>query len=208
MLKVAMEKSMVICFAPCPYNKKRYTYGYGGIEMGKMRGSANLIVLVMLLTMGWTLNSVYHVIQSPKKQPSDAHLIYQIALLQLEMLNNKLANSPINTEDLTLLKQAAYAVDYTFERFLISLGTGKANELLALKRMTDYILRLQMGGNRPLRTEEIQTLSDSAILFKQLYDEFTLLMSSENNGIISSHNTKVHKFDQEIVELFSRKLLQ
>lgn len=176
--------------------------------MGKMRGSPNLIILIVLLMLGWTLNSVYHVIQSPSKQPSNAHLIYQIALLHIEVLNNKLADSPKNSSDLTPFKQAAYAVDYTYERFIIALGSSKADELLGLKRMTDYILRLQMGSDRPLKSDEIQAFVDAAILYKQLYDEFAKLMINENNGIVSSHNAKVHKLDQEIVELFSRKLLQ
>lgn len=176
--------------------------------MGKMRGSPNFIIFIVLLLMGWTLNSVYHVIQSPEKQQNDAHLIYQIALLQFEMLNNKLADSPKNTTDLTLLKQEAYAVDYTYERFLISLGSSKAFELQALKRMTEYILRLQMSGDRSLKPDETKTFVDAAILFKQLYEEFTKLMINENNGIIASGNIKVHKLDQQIVELFSRKLLQ
>jgi hypothetical protein len=178
--------------------------------MGKLRGSQNLIILMISLMIGWTLHSVYNVIKEPDEQHSDSHLLYQVTLFQSEMLNNALANSPNlkSTEELTVLKQAAYAVDYTDERFLIALGTAKANELLSLKRMMDYILRLQIGGERPLKSDEIQTFVDAGLLFKELYDEFAKLMVNNDNKVIASQNTKVHKLDQTLVDLFSRKLLQ
>jgi hypothetical protein len=178
--------------------------------MGKMRGSQNLFILLLSLMLGWTLNSVYHVMHSPAGKQNDSHLLYQIVVFQIEMLNSTFGDIPNlkSTQQLTVLKQMAYSVNYTHERFLISLGAKKVVELNSLKRMMDYILRLQIGGDRLLKSEEIQIFVDTSILFKQLYEEYVKLMLDHASGIAASQNTKIHKVDQAITDLFSRKLLQ
>ncbi|QGQ95364.1 hypothetical protein EHS13_10945 [Paenibacillus psychroresistens] len=178
--------------------------------MGKMRGSQNFIILVISLMLGWTLNSVYHVVSSPEQEQSDSHLLYQIAVFQIEMLNSAFVDIPNlkATQQLTILKQMAYAVDYTHERFLISIGENKVAELSSLKRMMDYILRLQIGGDRQLKPEEIRIFIDASVLFKQLYEEYAKLMVEDNDGIVAAVNKKIHKDDLAIYNIFSRKLLQ
>ncbi|MEX2461245.1 MAG: hypothetical protein WD469_08090 [Paenibacillaceae bacterium] len=178
--------------------------------MGKMRGNQNAIIIIVSLMVGWSFHSVYQVIQKSDEQKSDSHLLYQVTLFQIEMLNNVLADSPHfkSPGELTPLKQAAYAVDYTHERFLIALGSNKAVELFSMKRLMDYILRLQMGGERSLKPDEIQVLVDAGLLFIQLHEEFAKLMANNHIEIIPSQNVKVHKVDQDLVKLFSRKLLQ
>jgi hypothetical protein len=178
--------------------------------MGRMRGSQNFIILIVSLMLGWSLNSVYHVVNSHVGKPSDSHLLYQIAVFQIEMLNSTLLDIPNikSTQQLTILKQMAYAVDYTHERFLISLGTNKVTELSSLKRMMDYILRLQIGGDRTLKLEEIQIFIDTSLLYKQLYENYAKLMPDGEGGIVASENTKIHKADIAITNIFSRKLLQ
>jgi hypothetical protein len=178
--------------------------------MGKMRRSQNFIILVVSLMLGWSLNSVYHVVNSPENKQSDSHLLYQIAVFQIEMLNSTLSDIPNikSTQQLTILKQMAYAVDYTHERFLISLGSDKLVELSSLKRMMDYILRLQIGGDRQLKLEEIQIFVDASLLFKQLYEDYAKLMLDDESGIVASENTKIHKVDLAIYNIFNRKLLQ
>jgi hypothetical protein len=179
--------------------------------MGKMKGSQNLFILLVSLMLGWTLNSVYHVMNSSEEKQNDSHLLYQIVVFQIEMLNNTfvdIANLK-STQQLTVLRQMAYSVDYTHERFLISLGSDKTVELSSLKRMMDYILRLQIGGDRLLKSEEIQIFVDTSLLFKQLYEEYAkLMLDHEKNGVVASQNGKIHKVDQDITKIFSRKLLQ
>jgi hypothetical protein len=178
--------------------------------MGKMRGSQNLFMLLVSLMLGWTLNSVYQVVHSSEGKQNDPHLLYQIVVFQIEMLNSTLVDIPNlkSTQQLTVLKQMAYSVNYTHERFLISLGAKKAVELNSLKRMMDYILRLQIGGDRLLKPEEIQIFVDTSMLYKQLYEEYAKLMLDHTSEIAASQNTKIHKVDEDISDIFSRKLLQ
>jgi hypothetical protein len=73
--------------------------------------------------------------------------------------------------------------------------------------MMDYILRLQIGGNRLLKPDESVVFQSASKLFRQLFEDYAKLMSNHNNNLISSQNTKVHKIDQAIVDIFSQKLL-
>jgi hypothetical protein len=94
--------------------------------MGKMKGSQNLFILLVSFILGWTLNSVYHVVHSSVEKQNDSHLLYQVVVFQIEMLNITFVDIPNlkSTQQLTVLKQMAYSVGYTHERFLISLGSN------------------------------------------------------------------------------------
>jgi hypothetical protein len=72
----------------------------------------------------------------------------------------------------------------------------------------DYILRLQIGGDRLLKSEEIQIFVDTSILFKQFCAEYEKLMLDHKKRTIVSQNGKIHKVHQAITNIFSRKLLK
>jgi hypothetical protein len=178
--------------------------------MGKMKVNPTLFIFVVSLMLGWTLNSMFQNGQTRSDHQSGSQLLYQVALFQFELLNNALLESISykNTEQFNALKQAAYSVEYTHERFLISLGATKGTDLNSMTRMMDYILRLQIGGNRLLKPDESEVFQSASKLFIQLFEDYAKLMSSQNNDLISSQNTKVHKIDQAIVDIFSQKLLE
>jgi hypothetical protein len=178
--------------------------------MGKMKGSQTLLLMAVSLMIGWSLNSFFHLFQSTAAQKSGSHLLHQVVIFQFELLSSSFSESANlkSSQELNALKQAAYSVDYTQERFLLSLGSGKAAALHSMTRLMDYILRLQMGGDRLLTLEEIQVFKDVGKLMKQLSQDYAKLMTSYEDRIISSENNKVLKTDQAIVELISKKLLQ
>jgi hypothetical protein len=178
--------------------------------MGKIKGKATLLIFAVSIMLGWTLNSWFHSIHAPSKQPSGTQLLYQVALFQIELLNNALLKSVSlkNTEELNALNQAAYSVEYTHERFLISQGSDKGAELNSIPRMMDYIHRLQIGGDRLLKPDEIEVFQRASKQFAQLFENYANLISNHNSQLISSQNTKIHKIDQMIEDIFSEMLLQ
>jgi hypothetical protein len=178
--------------------------------MGKMKGNQTLFLVAVSLLIGWSLNSFFHLFQSTDAQQSGPHLLHQVVKFQFELLGSSFTEivNLKSTQELNALKQAAYSVDYTHERFLLSLGSDKAVALHSMTRLMDYILRLQMGGDRLLKPEEIQVFQDAGKLIKQLSQEYAKLMASYEDRIISSENNKVIKTDQGIVQLISKKLLQ
>jgi hypothetical protein len=70
-----------------------------------------------------------------------------------------------------------------------------------------YVVRLQIGGPRPLKTEEAQTLDQVRKQYADLYDAYGKLMSSTNK-IDSSQNDRLIKIDKAMTDLLRKKLLQ
>jgi hypothetical protein len=205
-----MEKSMVICFVRNPYNKNGKQVGYGGVTMGKIKLGKLLIIVVTVLLIGWSIYQIYKQFDTHSEQKNGEHLLYQVTLFQMELLNSALADSAAwtETQQLNILKQAAYSVNYTHERFTVLIGTEKLAALKSVSRMMDYIGRLQIGGNRLIQPEEKQAFQGAGKLYKQLYEAYNHLMASNTLDIISTQNAKIKKLDQNLSDFFSKKLLQ
>jgi hypothetical protein len=205
-----MEKSMVICFVRHPYNKNGKQTGYGGVIVGKMKWSKLLTVIVSLLLIGWPLYQIYKQFYAHSEQKNGVHLLYQVTLFQMESLNSALADSAAwtETQQLNILKQAAYSAMYTHERFTMLIGTQKLTALQSVSRMMDYIGRLQVGGNRPITPAEKQALQDAGKLYKPLYEAYNHLMASTALDIAAAQNAQIKKLDRTLSDFFSKKLLQ
>jgi hypothetical protein len=205
-----MEKSMVICFVRNPYNKNGKQAGYGGVIMGKIKLSKLLTIVVSLLLIVWPLYQIYKEFNAHSEQKNGVHLLYQVTLFQMELLNSALADSAAwtETQQLNILKQAAYSVNYTHERFTVLIGIDKLAALQSVSRMMDYIGRLQIGGNRLIEPEEKQSFQDAGKLYKQLYEAYNHLMASNAVDIATAQNAKIKKLDRTLSDFFSKKLLQ
>jgi hypothetical protein len=178
--------------------------------MGKMKGSQTLLLVAASLMIGWSCNTFFDLFQPAKAQQSGSHLLHQVVIFQLELLSGAFTESANlqSTQELNVLKRAAFSVEYTHERFLLSLGSGKAAALHSMTRLLDYILRLQMGGDRLLKPEEIKVLQEVGKLIQQVSQDYAKLMASYEDRVISSENNKIIKTDQAIVELINEKLLE
>jgi hypothetical protein len=205
-----MEKSMVICFVCNPYNKNGKQVGYGGVTMGKIKLGKSLMIIISMLLIAWPLYQIYREFNAHSEQQNGVHLLYQVTLFQMELLNGAFTDSAAwtVTQQLNLLKQAAYSVHYTHERFAVIIGADKLTRLQSMSRMMDYIGRLQIGGNRVIAPEEKQAFLEAGKLYKQLYEAYNHLMASNAYNIVPAQNAKVKKQDQMLSDFFSKKLLQ
>lgn len=138
-----------------------------------------------------------------------AHLLYQVSLFQMELFNSYLQDPAAlqDTSRLNVLKQAAYSASYAHEKLVMAMGEDQLTSLRSLPRLMQYILRLQIGGNRPLKPEEIGTLREAGEYSRQMYDVYSHLLSS-GDAVYSSQNNELKKLDREMDELLGKKLLQ
>jgi hypothetical protein len=67
------------------------------------------------------------------------------------------------------------------------------------------LLRLQIGGERALKQDEIDTFVKSGTLFKGLFEQYAKLLSSSGK-VVGSANDKVKKADEELYEYLRKKL--
>ncbi|WP_409341728.1 S-adenosylmethionine decarboxylase [Paenibacillus sp. MBLB4367] len=129
-----------------------------------------------------------------------AHLLFQVSQFQMELLANAVteAEKAKNTDELNALKQAAYSANYTHERLVMAEG-DRLSELASMQQLLQYIVRLQIAGQRALKAEEVQTIQAAGKLYKTMNEDYAKLMSS-GGSVISSQNDKLKKTDKAIVE--------
>ncbi len=128
-------------------------------------------------------------------------------MFQMEMLNSYLLEAPRmkGTHELTNTKQALFTVMYTHERLVLAAGDGGLNPLASLSSLMQYIEKLQMGGERLLKPDELQVLGEAAKQFAQMYDGYGKVLDSRDS-VISSQNDKMAKADKALKELLKKKM--
>jgi len=170
---------------------------------GWIVGSALCIMLMV------SLFQLLAAMRSPDGGDRAVRLLYQVSRFQMELLNSSLANAAVfqQTDQLNEVKQAAYSAHYAHERLVLALGERRLANLEGLTQLMQYILRLQIGGQRALRADELSTLQEAGKLFAQMYETYGKLFTS-GGAIASSQNSRLVKLDKELAELLRNKQLQ
>lgn len=163
-------------------------------------------LIVVLLT--WPAFHIFQMMSSDHEQGNAEQLLFQVALFQMELLSGSLneATSAKDTAQLNALKQAVYAMKYTHERLVQVMG-GKAPKLTSLNEFMQVVVRLQIGGQRPLKSEELALLRKLNQSFQELYTSYGKLMTS-NGKIVASSVEQIDKLDAVLIELLHKKLLE
>jgi hypothetical protein len=169
-----------------------------------------LIYGIVLFLVTWPVYQVINMLGSHKEDHNATHLLYQVSLFQFELLNSYLgeAGKIKDTAELNVIKQALYSAGYTHERLVLAVGGNKyLTSLNSHTQLMQYIQRLQIGGERQLRSEEIQILQESANQYKTIYQVYEKIMAS-NGDILSSQNAKLTELDSALTTLIRKKMLQ
>lgn len=135
-------------------------------------------------------------------------MLYQVARFQMELLGSHLTESAAakDTDGLNSLKQAAYSAAYSHDHLVLAYGENKLTKLGAPSKLLEYLMRLQIGGRRPLNADELQTLAEAARGYAELFEAYSRLMSP-GDTVVSSQNAKLKEADEALTELLKRKLL-
>jgi hypothetical protein len=174
----------------------------------RQAGKISVYVLVLVLLV-WPVFQVYELFHSKLDHTDATHLLYQVTLFQMELLSSYLQQSGTlqDSGGLDALKQALYSANYSHERLSLAVGSDRLALLSSMNQLMQYVLRLQVGGNRPLKVEEKQVLQDAAAQFKDIYEIYQKLMSSGGSIIFSQHEKLVKK-DGVLSDMIRKKLLE
>jgi hypothetical protein len=175
-----------------------------------MRRKGRLVVCIcILLLIGWPVFRIYGMLHVHSERQDAGQLLYKVSLFQMELLGSFLQqmNKTPDTDGLNSLRQAVYTAMFAHDHLVLAYGENEVSPLNGLPQLMQYVVRLQIGGQRPLRLEEVQTLADIQKLYGDLYEAYGKLLSPSNK-IVSSQNDKLAKTDKAIVELIRKKLLQ
>ncbi|WP_187273975.1 S-adenosylmethionine decarboxylase [Paenibacillus sp. N3.4] len=165
---------------------------------------------IVLLIIIWPVYQLLSMLGPHKEEHDATHLLYQVSLFQMELLNSYLseAGQMKETGELNAIKQALYSAGYTHERLVLaSGGNAYLTSLESLTQLTQYIQRLQVGGERPLKTDELQTLKEAGTQYKNMYSLYEKMMASSGR-IVSSQNSKLIDADHSLTSMIRKKMLQ
>jgi hypothetical protein len=182
---------------------------WGWIRIMNRRRPGKWPMIILIILIGWPIYVLYDMSHSGGEQHDAARLLYQVSLFQIELLNSCLkdAAKAADTSGLEPLKQAVYSANFTHERFVLAMGPEKLNALDSLDTLMQYILRLQIGGSRPLHENEKEVFAQVSAKFKEVQGAYKMLLSS-NNKIISSQNTKLSELNADLQSFLNKKLLE
>ncbi|WP_199618458.1 hypothetical protein [Paenibacillus alkalitolerans] len=169
-----------------------------------MRKGPRTIVLVVIAVMGvWTVIQLIGALRSDNTSEDAKILLYEASLFQVELLSGFAgeANRLAATDQLNGLKQAAYSVEYTHGKLLKAWG-APLPELRSVSRLMEWIVRMQIGGDRALKAEETELLGAVGPHFQQLHAAYAQLLT-QSGHIVGSQADMMKKADDAIVKLLS-----
>lgn len=168
-----------------------------------------LLYIVIAFFVVWPVYQIASMVGGQSETEDAGKLLYRVSLFQMELLNSVLhdVDKAKDTAALNSLRQAVYTASFTHQQLVLAYGDRKLTPLDGLTQLMQYLLRLQIAGQRSLKSEETQALVECRRMFAELYDAYGKLMSS-SGGIVSSQNDRMVKTDKEMAGLLRKKLLQ
>lgn len=164
-------------------------------------------VAVALLLAGSVIQTV-HWLRGDTAGEGDARtLLYQVSLFHMELLGSLLHESggAKTSGELESLKQALYTATYTHERFALAVGTNRIAPLESMNELMQFMMRLQLGGSRPLKADEVKALHEASTIFDQLEAGYGKLLSS-GGSVLSSQSKRVAEADEKLGAMLKKQL--
>jgi len=177
--------------------------------MGRKRTLRKFIAaLALAVLIVWPVYNIYGYLQPQGRAADAARLLYQVALFQMELLNNSLAESSKarTASGLNSLRLAAYSANFAHERLVLAYGEDRLAKLHSVEKLLQYVLRVQIGGERAVRAEEQETLAMASEQFAAIYEVYGKLLHSSGKPS-SSADGELRKLDKQLSELLEKRLM-
>lgn len=167
-----------------------------------------LLILASIL-IGWPLLQLIGAKDAKQDPVEMLRLLHQVSSFQVELLHNQLQDAvhAATPEELNMLNQSAYSVNYTHQRFALAAGASSVTSLASVEAMLQYIMHLQIAGKKELERQDEVLLKEAGAHFTDLLHAYKQLISS-NGKVVRSKNDEVARFDQKIQELIRDRLLE
>lgn len=165
------------------------------------------ICLIVLLI--WPAQQLIHFFHGREHKGNATYLLYQVSSFQLELLNSYIndASTLTDTDKLDMLKQADYTMGYTYERLQLAVGRKQLTPINSFAKLSQYLMRLQIGGNRTLTSEEKQEFQQVAASFSKLYTDYGHLITDKGR-VVRSENHNIQELDQKITASLKQQLMK
>lgn len=176
--------------------------------MKKLKTSRIVITAFVILLIAGSAMQTVRWLRGGSASEGDARtLLYQVSEFHIELLDSLLheAGNAKTSGDLEPLKQAMYTATYTHERFAAAFGTDRVSSLESLNELMQFMLRLQLGGSRPLKEGETKALQEASTIFDGIAESYGKLLSS-GGDVLSSQNDKIAEADGKMTKMLKKQL--
>ncbi|WP_438444360.1 hypothetical protein [Gorillibacterium sp. sgz5001074] len=172
---------------------------------GRWGAAAAVIVVacMMLILPLWQLAD-WH--RTRAEQEDTLELLYQVADFQMELLGSTLGDAAQlkSVGQLNEWKQSAYAVGFVHDRLSQAVGNRDLPRLESVNALLQWIMRVQVGGDRTLRQEESELLKETAQRFRSMAETYAKLM--DGGSIREGARSRLVQEDGELAALILKKL--
>jgi len=202
-------------FAAYPYNDDRITgrpTAGGDVRVrmvmrmfGRKRvGRAVFWIIPAVMTV-WMTYQLYSLFESRQVRQDAARMLFEASSFQIELMSRFLSeavNARVSSQ-LDSLKNAVYAAAYVHDRFASVFPPGQIDDLASLKMLLQYLMHLQIGGDRPLKEEEKSLLQQMEPMYKQLAEAYAGMMD-EKGRLIRYGRSLVKDLDDKLLAILGK----
>ncbi|ANE47150.1 hypothetical protein SY83_13740 [Paenibacillus swuensis] len=167
-------------------------------------GGMMLLLLIVACVILWPLYQLFG--GARDVEGTEGHLLFQVTALQMELLHKGIqeASAEPVAEELAALKERVFSASYAHEKLTLAVGKESLNELISLRRLSDWIIRVQLA-ERELSTEESAVLKECHERFTPLFEEYTELFN-ETGQLYSVRSERLDEEDREIADWLEEQL--
>lgn len=168
-----------------------------------------LLAALLLVLIGWPIRGIVGYLGQGAGGHDAPMLLYQVALFQMELLGSAAAEAAQadSTRQLDALRLSAYSANFTHERLVLAVNDKAFVKLASVGELVQVALRLQIAGDRPLKSEEKAVLSKAAPSVQAIVEGYSKLLRASGKPV-PSQNERLAKLDQELTELLHKGLLR
>lgn len=163
-----------------------------------------LLALFMLVMPVWQLMDWK---EAKRSSGETVRLLFEVASFQMEVLGSAMneTGQVKTTGQLNEWKRTIYAADYTHERLVQAVGGDRLPMLHSADALLQWIMRLQIAGDRPLRGEEIELMKEVSKRFRPMIEAYGKLMGTDGS-LNGTRSGELGKADQELAEYIRKKM--
>lgn len=173
----------------------------GDGEMFARRRAVRLLITILPVLMVFLgAYQLYDLYASRNAHQHASRMLFEASYFQIELLSRFMseASSAKFSSQLDALKHAVYSASFVHERLTRAYPAGQVDQLESLEAMMQFVLHLQIGGDRPLKDTETQLLQELDPLLAELSEAYAGMISQDG---------KVTRFQSNLVRDLDDKLL-
>lgn len=161
-----------------------------------------IIWLLPMLMVIWGISQISDLYASKAAHQDASRMLFEASSFQIELMSRFLSEAKgiRSSSDLSALTHAVYSASYVHERFAKIFPDGQVDKLESLEKIMQYVLQLQIGGDRPLKEDELAKLHQLEPIFSELAAAYAKLMSA--SGSLNRYESGLIKdLDDRLLEV-------